>query len=105
MIERQGATTAKPMPKLTDEEEIIEIYSRARKIDRNSYEYYESHFDELQDSHGGNIVAIVDNSIIDEVEYPAESATLDSFIERVRREYGDDAFITHIPEPHQSLIL
>lgn len=93
------------MPALTDAQEIKDMISETKRINQGSYEYYQEHFDELQDSHGGKIVAIVDTSVVDSIEYPADSETLQEFVESVREEHGDDVYMTHIPAPDQTLLL
>lgn len=93
------------MPTLTEEQEIRDLLSNTRRINKGSYEYYQDHFDELQEAHGGQIVAIIDNSVVESIDYPADSDTLQQFVESVREEHGNDVFMTHIPAPDETLLL
>lgn len=93
------------MPTLTEEQEIRDLLSNTRRINEASYRYYQEHFDELQESHGGQIVAIVDNSVVESIDYPADSDTLQEFVESVREGYGNEVFMTHIPAPDETLLL
>lgn len=101
----EGVTDRPTMPILTDEEDIRDLLSKTTRIHRGSYDYYREHHESLQESHGGEIVAIVDNQVVDSIEYPAETEDLREFVERVRDEYGEKVYMTHILKPDQTLIL
>lgn len=93
------------MPAITEEGEIRRLLSNAKRINRESFEHYNEHFDALQDTYGGHIVAIVDSHVEESIEHPTESEDLQAFVRMVREEYGDEAFITYIPEPESTMIL
>lgn len=93
------------MPAFADTEEIKDLLAKTKRINRSSWEYFTNHFEELQRSHGGEVVAIVDTSVVDSMEQTTEMSKIQGFVAEVREEHGDDAFITHIPSPDETMIL
>lgn len=97
------------MPILTDENEIRELATQTTKVAEENYSYYHEHFDTLQEEHGGETVAILDGQVVATQEFTDDLEEIRSFINELRDEYDEEdveeAFITHVPDPDQMLIL
>lgn len=92
-----------------DGEEIKELAERSTKINQNNYQYYQRHFDQLQEKYAGEIVAVHDRQVLAATEFTGDLNDIEAFVEGIKDEHGADvaeaAYITHIPDPNQQLIL
>lgn len=89
-------------------DKIKEAIDNVKRIDRDSYEYYQEHIDEIQNTHGGEIVAIHNRSVIQSVEFTGELEDIRDFMAVLQKEFDDDTleetFITVVPSPNRKLL-
>jgi len=91
-----------------DTNKIRELADNTTRINKQNYEYYQNHFDELQDEYGGQIIAVHDNGVIASREYTDDLEKLSAFFEELREEHGEEvadaAYVTHVPKPNQQML-
>jgi len=91
-----------------DPNTIRELADNTTRINQQNYEYFQNHFEELQDEYGGQIIAVHDNGVIESREYTDDLEALSAFFEHLRDEHGEEvaeaAYVTHVPEPNQQML-
>lgn len=96
------------MPILNDKDEIKDLFDKTQKIDRDNYNYYQDHFEEIQNEYAGMIIAVHDQQIIESREFTDDLEDIRDFIDYIKSEYdletAREAFITHVPNPDQVMI-
>lgn len=97
------------MPILTDKNELRDLVRSATKINDQNYQHYQEHFEEIQEQHAGNVIAVHDGGVIESMEFTDDLDELREFLVRLGNEHGDEvvkeAYITHVPDEDQVLIL
>lgn len=97
------------MSAITNQDELRDMVSRSSKVDEENYQFYREHIDRLQEEEAGNIVAIVQGDLVATHQFTDDLDELRGFVNELKTEYGEDAvesaYITHIPDPDQALIL
>lgn len=96
------------MPILNDKDEIRELFDKSQKIDRDNYNYYRNHFEEIQNKYAGKIIAVHNQQIIESRDFTQDLEEVRNFIDYIKSEYdmetAKEAYITHVPDPNQVMI-
>ena len=94
---------------LTDADEIRDLASKASKIDKQNREYYREHAERLQEEYASQIIAIIDQQVVASAEFTGNLGDIQAFIDDLEEEHGaeaaEEAFVTHVTDPDQVLIL
>lgn len=89
-------------------DKIKEAFDRVKRINEDSYEYYQDHLAEIQSEHGGDIVAIHNHSVIKSEEFTGELDDIERFIESIEEEFDEqtveETYITTVPSPNRKLL-
>lgn len=97
------------MSSLTDEDALRKLVDDAATINEANKRHYEDHFDEIQERHGGEIVVIADRQVVDSREFTGDLSELTSYFDDLKDEHGEqlieEAYVTHVPEPDEFLLL
>jgi hypothetical protein len=92
-----------------DNEKIIELLSNADTINDDNHRYFREHEEHLAEEYGGQIIVIIDQEVVTAREFTANLNELRDFLQMLREEFGQEtvreAYITHVPDPQQALIL
>lgn len=97
------------MSSLTDEDALRRLVDDAAKINEANKRHYEEHSDELQEQYGGQIVVIADRQVVDSRDFTADLTELTAYFDELREEHGEEtveeAYVAHVPEPDEFLLL
>ena len=98
--------THEPTP--PDDEAIREALEAGQISEANQC-HYQEHSDELNERYAGQLIAIDDQEVIGSRDSTTELREIQEFFNDLRREYGErrarNAYITHVPESDEILIL
>jgi hypothetical protein len=96
-------------PEIYDNDTLIELISNADTINDANYRYFQDHEDQLAEEYGGHIIVIIDQEVVTAREFTANLNELRDFLQSLREEFGQEtvqeAYITHVPDPHQVLVV
>lgn len=97
-----------PQDRPPDDEAIQEALE-AERISEENQRYYQEHAEELNETYAGQLIAIDDQEVIGSRDSATNLREIQEFFNELRREYGErrakNAYITHVPEADEVLIL
>lgn len=80
-----------------------------KRVNEKNRRYFYENEETLEEEYGGQTIVILDQEIVDTREFTADFNELREFVQSLREEYGMEtvqtAFLTHVPDPDQALIL
>ncbi|MDY6774318.1 MAG: hypothetical protein SVS85_03900 [Candidatus Nanohaloarchaea archaeon] len=94
---------------MTSEERIRELLEDTERIDPENERFFEENYEQIQEEHGGEVVAVVDQEVAGTIGYDEDVEAYERFFEEIEQEYGpekaDRKLLRYVRGPEEDVLM